>query len=782
MLDAVGEDVAGGSTEASSSSSQTWSIRQALSGERWRNARPQLLEAMLEAGRVPKGFCQLCNVKEAVISCTDCLPKHMLCSQCDITVHRQYSLHNRSSVVGSSHRALPPTDIFVHDASGEPTLGEEVRLLPFALPKSICSCKAENVSVSGGQKIILVNMNGRYDLSVPLLTCESCKCKWTPQIKDLILNGYWPGTIDFQTVFAIEVFSSFEDLKICAPGLSRHAFVRLLESRSVRAGRVGTVSSENLQKSFLEWTYCRHEIELLLGDDHFSCPACGDDMVAVSLDGNRKMYRFNRKGADESPYFEGTFVAKDTEVEAFVSRIRHQVKTAPGRPSCGKSTFKAGREATRKSEPRLDEEGMMTSVCRHCILFSGLNMFRGEIFAYPLYLQQDLGEKHKIEFVCTDVMCKYYPYVQRVVEKFPELQYVLQMRPFLSVMHAKGHSTRCEVEWSGRNQKGAGLTVGEEVEMVNSYLSRVATTTKYMKKARRTDMITLHARGWNMGKVKVLHRYLAKRYVKSKQRAVAVGEELQNLLTTMQTTQVEMKQWVKEVEEWAASSPKSTNCQDQQGLQRVMEGLVLKIKQRKAELYRDIDNNKDRRPKRDLIAKEKHKLEESIASYNSLVPDTAAVDTADAILSQEFPIWPWDSASTIPLETKKVVFDKTMLLSRLQEEDGILIKEMRNHCRYLTGSSKAVKREIHQIEEDLSKHSSPPPNMSLQAYEGLKCLLQQKLQGLTKRMDEAFTTYRNVLTDPTALQEEIEGIEEMEEEEEGEIPLSLDETDSDDAE
>ena len=43
-------------------------------------------------------------------------------------------------------------------------------------------------------------------------------------------------------------------------------------------------------------------------------------------------------------------------------------------------------------------------------------------------------------------------------------------------------------------------------------------------------------------------------------------------------------------------------------------------------------------------------------------------------------------------------------------------------------------------------------------------------------------TYRNVLTDPTALQEEIEDIEEMEEEEDGEIPLSLDETDSDNAE
>ena len=40
-----------------------------------------------------------------------------------------------------------------------------VRLLPFALPKSICSCKAENVSVSGGQKIILVNMNGNISLN-----------------------------------------------------------------------------------------------------------------------------------------------------------------------------------------------------------------------------------------------------------------------------------------------------------------------------------------------------------------------------------------------------------------------------------------------------------------------------------------------------------------------------------------------------------------------------------------------------------------------------------------
>lgn len=54
-----------------------------------------------------------------------------------------------------------------------------------------------------------------------------------------------------------------------------------------------------------------------------------------------------------------------------------------------------------------------------------------------------------------------------------------------------------------------------------------------------------------------------------------------------------------------------------------------------------IDNNKDRKPKRDIIAREKRKLEEAIAAYNVLVPDR------EAVLTQDFPIWPWDSGKCI---------------------------------------------------------------------------------------------------------------------------------------
>ena len=112
---------------------------------------------------------------------------------------------------------------------------------------------------------------------------------------------------------------------------------------------------------------------------------------------------------------------------------------------CGKSHWKAARETAKKSGSKVDEEGVEVAVCRHGILFKALNMFRGEIYAYPLFLQKEVSLGHNITFFCTDIMCKYYPYLQKVCEAFPDLVPLLQMKPFLSVMHAKGHSGKCEV-------------------------------------------------------------------------------------------------------------------------------------------------------------------------------------------------------------------------------------------------------------------------------------------------------------------------------------------------
>ncbi|MEQ2305486.1 hypothetical protein AMECASPLE_038384 [Ameca splendens] len=82
------------------------------------------------------------------------------------------------------------------------------------------------------------------------------------------------------------------------------------------------------------------------------------------------------------------------------------------------------------------------------------------------------------------------------------------------------------VRSSGAYQDGAGLTLGEEVEQCNAFLSRIAVTTKHMSKAGRTDMLTLMAMRWNQLKLDNLAASLTRRYQKATK---ALETQLQNL-------------------------------------------------------------------------------------------------------------------------------------------------------------------------------------------------------------------------------------------------------------
>ncbi|KAL0159539.1 hypothetical protein M9458_043264, partial [Cirrhinus mrigala] len=96
-------------------------------------------------------------------------------------------------------------------------------------------------------------------------------------------------------------------------------------------------------------------------------------------------------------------------------------------------------ETSRKAS-KLDEEGMEVAVCRHGFLLKALNMYRGEIFAYPLYLQKELMPA-KAQFFAMDVACKYWPYLEKAASVLPALKELTRMKPFLSVMHARAHAT-----------------------------------------------------------------------------------------------------------------------------------------------------------------------------------------------------------------------------------------------------------------------------------------------------------------------------------------------------
>jgi hypothetical protein len=73
---------------------------------------------------------------------------------------------------------------------------------------------------------------------MPELACSACKATWTAGVEEVLRCDYWPATLHFATIYETDVFFSFEELKMAAPGLSCQAFLKMLDQRTVRFGRV----------------------------------------------------------------------------------------------------------------------------------------------------------------------------------------------------------------------------------------------------------------------------------------------------------------------------------------------------------------------------------------------------------------------------------------------------------------------------------------------------------------------------------------------------------------
>ncbi|XP_010769918.1 uncharacterized protein [Notothenia coriiceps] len=453
-----------------------------------------------------------------------------------------------------------------------------------------------------------------------------------------------------QTLFHQDLFHSFEAMKTAAPGMSRQAFTAMLDQRTKQFGRTGKVNADAFQRSFLQYVYCTFEEN-------------------------------KTSGSEEPGFFDGVFLAQDSEVSTFVEDVRGAVKSTAGKAMCGESHWTAARETSKRAN-KLDEEGVEIAVCRHGFLLK-------EEKSYPMFLQKEF---QSASLLAMDVTCRYVPYLDKVSEALPHLQPLKEMRHCLSVMHAKAHNTKCEIIWNARNQEGAGTTLGEEVEQVNSFLSRCGLTTKYMAKSARTGMLTVHAMGWNHRKENGLHIAMSSRFKKTAEKTEAVTESLKKMQDQLNCSDDMLELWVDDVKQWASKGSASASPADAGCLQISIEALFVSICQKKHYLYRQNDRNKRRQKIVQKVAQEKKRLLEDIHKYNQQ-PDGDPIDTNTVVeklstKSAESMIWPWQEPNRdgVDILTKKGLFDQKMLLSRLTEEKQILVKEMMQHCPYLKDS------------------------------------------------------------------------------------------------
>nr|XP_045590426.1 uncharacterized protein LOC123752415 isoform X2 [Procambarus clarkii] len=400
----------------------------------------------------------------------------------------------------------------------------EEPVVPAHPPNSCPNCsESKFTTLSSNNLCIFVTLSGRYDLYTPIFRC---KCGYVDEElgKAMHQSGFYSTGRNSSTFYSINLLDSWHFLKRSSPGTSLQALVSALELFGASRGRHGPINFETTKRVFFEWRFHQYELGRIKGEFDKGCPACDTTPVAVHIDGNKKLYRYNKVGRGiRNSYYSGGIFACDKEVQDHVSTIQN-LKTQSSH-MCGVSTLKAAKNKP-VSFRSLDETGISMASCRHGIILAALNMYQGELYSYAHYLQ--MNRLQNVSFICQDIICKYWPWALKISSR--EQKFSLgQGKPFLGVLHAKGHSWYCQVLYGGRWQEGSGLTSGEEAEQVFSYLSRYNNNTKNMLKAERTEELTEAALFWNHRKINGMPRALVARFRKATETAAAVSNEIHRL-------------------------------------------------------------------------------------------------------------------------------------------------------------------------------------------------------------------------------------------------------------
>ncbi|KAI2660030.1 hypothetical protein H4Q32_022624 [Labeo rohita] len=287
----------------------------------------------VEGREIPSGehengathICQQCGSNPAAVRCCDCQPCPFFCTECDVSMHTRHVLHNRDAMTAGFYQPLPPTTFVVDKA-----LSHCVRLVPVGIPDKICGCSPESLRASPVKTVAAITINGQYDLSMPELSCEACQATWAAGVVGLNRNALLVIIVNLLVLWVKKQFDA----------------------------NTGKISIDSFQKMFFEWETVRYELDKICKEKPFICPACTPDMLAVSVDGNRKHYHFkNAVRSEEQAIFEDIFIAKDEDVTRSVDYIHKTFKHVSGRGVCG-GEWSAARETSQGSASQVDEEGL----------------------------------------------------------------------------------------------------------------------------------------------------------------------------------------------------------------------------------------------------------------------------------------------------------------------------------------------------------------------------------------------------------------------------------------
>ncbi|XP_064400690.1 uncharacterized protein LOC135346605 isoform X5 [Halichondria panicea] len=446
-------------------SSSAYEKRQQKAADNWAEVRVQLLRASVETGiPSPCSVCAECE-EPAVAICRDCGPQAYYCANHVDSVH---------SLTNIFHRPFLWKNGMLH-----PYYFKQSRTFP-ALH---CCCTTYI------KEVVCLDPKGCFQHCV----CVTfCKCE--PEAVTLVRHNMWPATPATPTLAFHQDLLLWMESLLLEGCIGVDAFCRSLEYK------IGRDISKQLRKiypvmidAFEEYRFNRYQLDCLLFlspdlNTTAICPACpqSNGTQIISMDGVFGLCRKKSAGVSvRPPLFSGVFFEEQQAVDEFVA----DYDTFGQIIDKGCHEFLAGDTLRSKSRyAALDETAVFGSICRHEFPQRFLNMKHGERLAYPVYLlkkaHQNKGDKCLL--LLYDIACL----LETHLKNRGHLDMLEKTTLGVPIFHVYGHCAFCQLTYSPRVLTGCGLTDGEAMERLWSYLRRFAKSTKEMRPSHRIDVLT----------------------------------------------------------------------------------------------------------------------------------------------------------------------------------------------------------------------------------------------------------------------------------------------------
>ncbi|CAK8689898.1 unnamed protein product [Clavelina lepadiformis] len=342
--------------------------------------------------------------------------------------------------------------------------------------------------------LTVVNNQGiQHDVLVEFCGCES-------EGETLLRSNLWPcSPTSPQVAVSIELLELLR-LLCLEKHVSTEGFCNALEYRYHRTpgqkAKVKKLSRILLQEVFEAYRHhvyqLQHMQDLNAGycisgiDSGAVCPACEGSVANNNLycfDGNFGLVRRKTAGIQSAfPRHQERFFCNQVEVDKFMNDYSEQETKLF---DC--SNFQAGSLIrSKKKSTKLDVKGVFGACCRHEFPKMFLDMKHGERLGYAVWILNQLLSSNKNLKICYDIACKLKSHLQ-----IRKQHHILHRVDFaVPVFHGYGHKLSCQLQFSPRQLEGFGLTDGEAMERLWSYLRKFNCITKEMKPKHRTYLLT----------------------------------------------------------------------------------------------------------------------------------------------------------------------------------------------------------------------------------------------------------------------------------------------------